>query len=437
MQLRCISLTLLSVRLHALDMNNGSQIPAVSMPLSGQTVLPIPEVAIHSDLSFDTNGQQTDSLQTRANAELRTAKIMIVDDDSIMIRVIRRMLSAEGYVNFSSTTDSRKLVEQIDSYQPDVVLLDIMMPHQTGIDILRIRKQRDFLLNIPFIILSANSEKAVKREALTLGATEFLAKPVDPVDLAIRVQNSLIVKQHQNHLTDYATQLEKEVEQRTKQIDTTCEQVIHSLARAAEYRDNDTGAHVIRVGKYAAVLAAELGFDPGYCRQIELAAQLHDVGKIGIPDSILLKPGKLTKEEFRSMKQHCQLGCHIIEPLANNNLKDPARMVRRRGFSNIDAPMIALAANIALTHHEKWDGTGYPVGLKAEQIPIEGRITCVADVYDALNSKRPYKPRFSHEKCLEIMLAERGTRFDPAILDIFFEKLDLIRQIADQHPDVV
>ena len=137
------------------------------------------------------------------------------------------------------------------------------------------------------------------------------------------------------------------------------------------------------------------------------------------------------------MKDHCQLGCHIMEPFGNSDeTKNPLQMVRR-SFANIEAPMLALAANIALTHHEKWDGTGYPVGLKAEQIPIEGRITCVADVYDALNSKRPYKPRFSHDKCLEIMLAERGTRFDPNILDVFFDKLDVIQQIAEQNADEI
>ena len=417
-------------------MNNGSQFqPPTISPDSAAPVVTIPEVATSDNRATDTGENQ--SVGFRESGNVHQAKIMIVDDDPIMVRIIRRMLNTEGFANVASITDSRDIFEKIESFQPDVVLLDIMMPHNSGIDVLRVRQQGEPLLRIPFIILSTNSEQAMKREASELGASEFLTKPIDQVDLSIRVQNSLIVKQHQSHLSNYQVELQREVELRTRQIDTSCEQVIHCLARAAEFRDNATGAHVIRVGKYAAVLAEELGFGPKYCRQIELAAQLHDVGKIGIPDAILLKPGKLTKEEFRAMKDHCRLGCHIMEPFGNSSSDQslkPLQMVRR-SFANIEAPMLALAANIALTHHEKWDGTGYPIGLTEEQIPIEGRITSVADVYDALNSKRPYKPRFSHDKCLEIMLAERGTRFDPDILDIFFNKLDVIQEIAEQNSD--
>ncbi len=373
------------------------------------------------------------SADTNSNGEagIKSAKIMIIDDEQLVIRVVRRFLSSEGYSNFLTVTDSRQALERIHSFQPDIVLLDIMMPHMSGIDLLKLRQQDNSIKHIPFIILSANSEKTIKREALKLGATDFLAKPVDAVDLVLRVQNSLVIKQHQDHLTEYAVELEKKVQQRTRQIDASREQIIHCLAKAAEFRDNETGAHVIRVGKYAAVIAKQLGFGPNYCRQIELAAQLHDVGKIGIPDSILLNPGKLSREEFDIMKQHCRLGCQIMEPLARAEMAD----LRQSGKTGGDAPMLVLAANIAKTHHEKWDGTGYPDGLKGEEIPIEGRITCVADVYDALCSERPYKPKFPREKCLEIMLSERATRFDPQVLDVFFERLDIIDQIGHLHGD--
>ena len=366
-------------------------------------------------------------------AETRSAKIMVVDDEAIVLRVVRRMLTAEGYKNFVTTTDSYQVFEKVHSFKPDVVLMDLMMPNLSGLEILKLRQQDELALHIPFIILTSNSEKPIKREALAWGATEFLSKPVDPTDLAIRVKNSLIVRKHYKHLQNHAASLKQEVEARTRQIDSTCEQVIHCLARAAEFRDNDTGAHVIRVGKIASVLASELGFDSIYCRTIGLAAQLHDVGKIGIPDSILLKPAKLSKSEFDVMKEHCNVGCHIMEPFGENASPFTGRI--KSMLSKIESPLLAMAANIALTHHEKWDGTGYPSGLRAEQIPIEGRITCVADVYDALSSARPYKPSFPKEKCLEIMLAERGTRFDPQILDIFFNKLDVIEQIKQQHPD--
>jgi response regulator RpfG family c-di-GMP phosphodiesterase len=181
-----------------------------------------------------------------------------------------------------------------------------MMPHVTGIDLMRFRQNDSRLRHIPVIVLSANSEKNIKQEALKLGATDFLAKPVDPVELVLRVQNTLLVKQYQDHLRNYAVNLEHQVRIRTEQIERSREQIVHCLAKAAEFRDNETGKHVIRVGKYAALIAKHLGFGPSYCAQIELAAQLHDVGKIGIPDSILLNPGKLTREEFEIMKRHCR-----------------------------------------------------------------------------------------------------------------------------------
>lgn len=365
---------------------------------------------------------------------IKSAKIMIVDDEPLVIRVVRRFLASDGYTNFMTLTDSRIAFERLTSYRPDIVLLDIMMPHLSGIDVLKLRQQDPTLKHTPFIILSANSENSIKRDALKLGATDFLAKPVDAIDLILRVQNSLTVKQHQDQLTHYAADLERKVEQRTRQIDVSREQIIHCLAKAAEFRDNETGTHVIRVGKYAAIIAQHLGFGPTFCRQIELAAQLHDVGKIGIPDSILLNPGKLSRVEFDIMKQHCRLGCQIMEPLARAEMAD----LKQTGDRNsLNTPMLAMAASIARTHHEKWDGTGYPEGLKGEEIPIEGRITCVADVYDALCSERPYKPKFPREKCLEIMLSERETRFDPQVLDVFFERLDLIDQIEQQHQDEI
>ena len=369
--------------------------------------------------------------------QIRTAKIMIVDDEDLVIRVVRRFLSADGYTQFVTLTDPREALEAICREEPDVVLLDIMMPHITGLDLLKVRQKTPSLQHIPFIILSANSENQIKREALEMGATDFLGKPVDPSDLTVRVQNALTVKRHHDHLANHAHELEKQVRIRTEQLERSREQIIHCLARAAEYRDNETGEHVIRVGKYCAVIADQLGFPPQYCREIELAAQLHDVGKIGIPDSVLLNPGKLSREEFEVMKTHCNMGTQIMEPLANPD----GNRIRRHAdvggiiMDGVDSPMLELAAVIARTHHEKWDGTGYPNQIKGENIPIEGRICCVADVYDALCSERPYKPKFPIKKCLEIMLSERGTRFDPAILDAFFDRIAEIDAIRRKYDD--
>ena len=255
--------------------------------------------------------------------------------------------------------------------------------------------------------------------------------------MTVRVQNALTVKRHHDHLINHAAELEKQVRIRTEQIEKSREQIIHCLARAAEYRDNETGEHVIRVGKYCSVIALQLGFAPSYCREIELAAQLHDVGKIGIPDSVLLNPGKLSHEEFDIMKTHCGLGTQIMEPLADSEGQRVRRHADMGGFimDGVDSPMLELAAIIARTHHEKWDGTGYPNQIKGENIPIEGRICCVADVYDALCSERPYKPKFPIKKCLEIMLSERGTRFDPIVLDAFFDKIAEIEEIRKKYDD--
>ena len=343
----------------------------------------------------------------------------------------------EGFSNLLIVSDSSQAFEKILEYNADIVVSDLVMPNVTGLDLLRLRGQHSVCRHIPFIIFSGNTEQSSKREALELGATDFLSKPVDPVDLVLRVRNTLIVKQHQNQLRQYATNLEQQVQSRTRQIEMSRERIVHCLAKAAEFRDFETGSHVVRVGKFTAVIAGQLGFSSDYCEQIELAAQLHDVGKIGIPDSILLNPGRLSREEFEVMKQHCHLGYKIMEPLAEADSENFRRTVRGQIMTGLDSPLLGLAANIALTHHEKWDGSGYPGNLKMEEIPIEGRITCVADVYDALCSERPYKPKFPREKCLEIMLSERGSRFDPQVLDVFFERLDMIIEIGEAHADVI
>ena len=328
-------------------------------------------------------------------------------------------------------------MKRIWEEQPDVILSDINMPHVSGLDILRVRQRSQELSSIPVLILSASSEQDVMREALEFGATDFLAKPVDPCSLSLRVQNTLIVKSQHDYLANQAKNLESQVEERLKQLEDSRNQIVHCLARAAEYRDNETGEHIIRVGKYCRVIAEELGFSEEYCREIELGAQLHDVGKIGIPDSILLNPGRLTVEEFETIKTHCGVGLEIMEPLSQFDQERLRGHANSGGFimDTQESSMLQLAASIARTHHEKWDGTGYPAKLAGEAIPIEGRICCVADVFDALCSERPYKPKFPLKKCLEIMLSERGTRFDPQVLDAFFIRFEQIEEIRVAYED--
>lgn len=376
-------------------------------------------------------GIQAVTTDWNTNKQLtRNSKIMIVDDEDLVIRVVRQFLSRDGYTNFITITDPREALNAIRSEKPDVVLLDINMPHLSGLDILRERQHIKPLRTTPFIILSAINDADTKQEALELGATDFLAKPVEKSDLTLRVQNSLIVKRHFDNLANHASDLEAEVRKRTEQLERSREQVVRVLARAAEFRDNETGEHVLRVGAFCKIIAEQMGMSPEWCKQIGLAAQLHDVGKIAIPDSVLLNPNKLTAEEFEIMKQHCDLGCRIMKPMADEELA----MVRNTSsvlqlVNELESPLLNMASVICRTHHEKWNGQGYPNGLVGDQIPLEGRITCVADVYDALCSDRPYKAAFPIEKSLEIMLNDRGIRFDPQVLDAFLERIADIEAI--------
>lgn len=362
---------------------------------------------------------------------------MIVDDEPFLIRMVQQFLSSSGYFDFVAIPDSRNAIEMINSEQPDLVLLDIMMPRVSGLEILQTRQKIESVQFIPFLILTASDDPKTKRTALELGATDILRKPLDPIDLCLRVRNALLVKAHQDYLQIYAEELARKVNDRTAELESSREQIIHCLAKAAEFRDNDTGKHVVRVGKYCSIISDELGFPSEFCHRIELAAQLHDVGKIGVPDSILLNPGKLSDEAFKRMQLHCNLGCSIIEPLAKHEME---MISRRFGETNSNeqgepSTLLIMAANIARTHHENWDGKGYPNGLIGDHIPIEGRITAVADVYDALSSKRPYKQAFPIEKSLAIMEDEVGRRFDPVVVEAFLRRICDIEKTRIQFSD--
>ncbi|MFN8706589.1 MAG: HD domain-containing phosphohydrolase, partial [Planctomyces sp.] len=287
------------------------------------------------------------------------------------------------------------------------------------------------LQHTPVLILTAASDPATRNEALELGASDFLQKPIEPEELLPRVRNAIVIKKHYDMASSEAARLEQQVERRTRQLEATRQQLILCLARAAEHRDNDTGNHVIRVGRYTSIIARCMGYPEHKLEMLEQAAQLHDVGKIGIPDSILFKPGKLAFDEYELMKRHCALGKQIIEPISErewNILKTHTRI----GASMLhvrSSSLLTLAARIAQTHHEHWNGCGYPLGLQGEDIPLEGRIVAVADVFDALSSRRPYKAPFPRQKCFDILAEGRGTQFDPAVIDAFFKCAEEIVQV--------
>lgn len=365
-------------------------------------------------------GESSNDL-TLPSKELLSSRVMIVDDEPINVKVARKFVATLGYSNFVTLTNSLEVVQTLRKELPDVLLLDLMMPDFSGLDILETMQSDSTLRRIPVIVLTASSDRGTRLRALELGATDFLAKPLDCEELAPRLRNALLMRSYENRLLGHAATLEETVRHRTRDLCAARLELVHCLAAAAEHRDDDTGKHILRVGRYAALIAREAGLPGPFIEMLELAAQLHDVGKIGISDTILLKPGRLTDEERASMEVHAQVGADVLN--AHNDMLQNA-MVRHEELGSrlpesSRSPLTELAASIALTHHEKWDGSGYPNGLSGTDIPLEGRITAIADVFDALRSRRPYKEPFSFDRSFEIMLEGRGKHFDPDLLDHF------------------
>jgi len=347
----------------------------------------------------------------------RTARILIADADPLEAEFLRRQLQFAGYRFFSLTSDIRGTLGRMRDEQPDVVLLDAGLPGQGSLDMLRVAGLDPVLQHIPILLVSLDSDGHVRRQALELGASDFLRKPLDEDELLPRVRNAIVVRRHYQREMAEALRME----QHNEQLEITRRQLILCLARAAEHRDQHTGNHVVRVGRYAVMIARQMGYPENRLDLLEQAAQLHDVGKIGIPDAILFKPGRLAEDEYELMKKHCTLGRQIIDPSGN-------RTLQTEGNPN-SSPLLFLAATIAHSHHERWDGTGYPLGLSRTDIPLEGRIVAVADVFDALASRRPYKEPFSREACIEIIRQGRGSQFDPEVVDAFMACLGEIEEV--------
>ena len=365
------------------------------------------------------------------------AKVAIIDDQPTNVAVLEEYLKQDGYERLIGSSDSTSAVSLIVETNPDIVLLDVNMPHVDGHAVLRgVRANPDFVA-LPVLMLTASDDSDTRRLSFELGATDFLSKPIDPGELILRVRNALALRHHQQQLADYASQLESLVRQRTEQLHIAQREAIHCLAKASEYRDHETGCHVLRVGRYSALIARQLGKSDDYAEVLELAATLHDIGKIAVPDAILLKSDKLEEDEYAWMQRHCVMGsrmCRTVGPEEAAIFRTHAEA----GLHIIEAstsPIMKLAARIAQTHHEKWNGTGYPLGLQGEDIPLEGRIVAIADVFDALSTKRPYKPAFPIKKCFEILQEERGEHFDPEVVDAFMARKDEIVEIQIEYSD--
>jgi len=298
---------------------------------------------------------------------------------------------------------------------PDLILLDIVMPVMDGFTMMKNLKLTAGIKDIPVIFLTFQSEPQYMNKGFDLGAVDYIFKPFNSKELLARVRIHVENSQLRNNLEKQVEERSKEIIEMHKELVATHQEMMFRLGRAAEFRDNETGDHIRRIGLYAKCLAVALDLPPTRVSQLEVASMMHDVGKIGIPDHILLKPGKLSQAEFEQMKQHTIIGYELL--------------------SNIDSELISKAAEVAICHHEKWDGSGYPYGLSGEAIPISGRIVAVADVFDALTSARPYKEAWSSEDAVDLIREQRGKHFDPCIVDIFMNHMGEIMEIKEMYED--
>ncbi|MBF0623542.1 MAG: response regulator [Magnetococcales bacterium] len=340
--------------------------------------------------------------------EILKARILIVDDQPVNNRLLETILAREGFTNLTTTTDSREAVRLYAEQPCDLLLLDWEMPHLSGGEVMAAVRRHADNSYIPVVVITAHTDRAVRLDALRAGAQDFLQKPIDPLEVVPRITGILRVRM-------LTSRLEEQVRRRTAELERAQLEIIERLGRAAEYRDNETSRHVTRVSKYAGIVGRALGLDPDRVAMLENAVPMHDLGKIGIPDNILLKPGKLHPLEFESMKRHSEIGARILETEG--------------------VELLQTAHAIALTHHEKWDGSGYPAGLKGEAIPLEGRICAVVDVFDALTSDRPYKKAWSVDKSLDLLRRQSGSHFDPRVVQAFMDHLDDVLAVRDRFSD--
>jgi putative two-component system response regulator len=377
--------------------------------------------------NINSNSQQ----DTEIIMENELKKILLADDDFTNLVNAKNVLGKHFEV--FTVPSGEKLFKILDNITPDIILLDIEMPEMNGYEVMKILKNNPKTANIPVIFLTARIDIGSELEGLTLGAVDYIAKPFAPSLLLKRVENHLLTAsqkrllQVQNRqISDYNINLHRMVEAKTQTVRELQNAIFDILAEVVEYRDDATGGHIYRTQQYFRILTEELQKNRIYQNEIAewdlpllvLSSQLHDIGKIAISDTILLKPAKLTREEFETMQKHTVIGGEIIERIEKNTT---------------DHLFIRYAKSMALTHHEKWDGSGYPHKLSGTDIPLQGRLMAVVDVYDALVSKRPYKKPFTHEESVQIICKGNGKHFDPSIINVFCSVADKMKEAVQKE----
>lgn len=342
--------------------------------------------------------------------------IVIIDDEFtsrvILDRIARGVRKEAAVHAFASPLVA---LDWLRVNQPDLILVDHLMDDMSGLEVVKTVRHIPHLERVPIIMITVSDEAEIRFKALEAGVNEFLSKPLNHYECQIRCCNLLSLHLHHKEVLLRSEELEKAVSIATRRIREREQETLFRLAKAGEYRDSDTGNHVLRMARFSRLVAEGMGLDENRCTLIELAAPMHDIGKIGIPDNILLKPGKLNHEELAIMKTHSSIGYHILK--------------------NSHSKYISLGAEIALSHHERFDGTGYPNGLQGKAIPLDARIVAVADVYDALTIERPYKKAWSNQEAIDYLVANKGAHFDPVCVEAFLQQYSKISLIQQQLQD--